>query len=74
MAVIGDVTEMYLVTTNQLGNTYKTKIGGNFQINPEKTYQEIDTAQRALAGLSSNVYQDTILITSISVNNVLADE
>lgn len=74
MAEIGNVEEMYLLTTDQLGNSYKTRVGQGFTINSEKTYQEIDTAQRALAGLLSNTYEDTTLITSVSVNDKLAEE
>lgn len=74
MAAIGNVEEMYLITKDSLENQYKTRVGSGFTINPEKTYQEIDTAQRALAGLTTNTYADTTLITSISVNEKLAEE
>lgn len=74
MAEIGNVQEMYLLSLDQLGNSYKTRIGQGFNINPNKTYQEIDSAQRALAGLLTNTYQDTQLITSVSVNEKLDEE
>lgn len=74
MAAIGDVQEMYLLSMDQLGNKYRTRIGSGFRINPEKTYQDIDTAQRALAGLLTNIYDDTQLITSVSVNVKLDEE
>lgn len=73
MAAIGNVEEMYLVSADQMGNEYKTRIGSGLKINPEKTYQEIDTAQRALNGLTNNTYQDTILITNVSVNDALME-
>lgn len=74
MSAIGNVEEMYLITADQLGNQFKTRVGSGLRINSEKTYQEIDTAQRALAGLTTNTYQDTTLITSVSVNDKIAEE
>lgn len=74
MSAIGNVQEMYLLTSDQLGNNYKTRVGSGLTINPEKTYQEIDTAQRALANLSYNTYEDTQLITAVSVNEKIAEE
>lgn len=75
MAAIGDVQEMLLRSLDQLGKSYDTKVNiSGLKINPGKTYQEIDTAQRALCGLTSNTYNDTYLITKVSVNEVLAEE
>lgn len=75
MAAIGDVQEMLLGSFDQLGKFHDTKISiSGLKINPEKTYQEIDTAQRALCGLTSHTYVDTHLITNVSVNEVLAEE
>lgn len=76
MAVIGNVSEIYLLSYDALGNQYKTNISKGFSINPngEVTYEQIDTAQRALCNLSSNTYDDTTLVTNISVNEKLAEE
>lgn len=72
MAAIGNVSEYRIQSTDTYGENYDTKVMGN--LNPEATYQQIDAASRALIGLTKNTYDDTILITSISVNEVLAEE
>jgi len=68
-ATIGDVSAVYLISNDQLGNRYETKINTTKStINEETTYQQVDTAMRQLASLSTNTYDDTLLITSVSVN------
>jgi len=74
MAEIGNVQTMYLQTTDQLGNKYETNISKGFSVNGAATYQQVDTAVRALAELSTNTYGDTVLITSVSVNEKLEEE
>lgn len=70
---IGEVTNFVIQTTNPLGETVETKINRNyFYANPEATYQQVDTAMRALIELSANNYKDTICVTNISVGEVLA--
>ncbi len=75
MAVIGNVSEIFLLSYDTLRNQYKTNISKGFSINPggEVTYEQVNTAQRALCNLSSNTYEDTILVTNVSVNDVLAE-
>lgn len=73
MAAIGDVETIYLKTTDTFGNDFETNISKGFKVNPLATYQQIDTASRALNGLSRNSYNDTILITKVSVNEKLAE-
>ncbi len=72
MAEIGQVTEYRIKSTDSFGNDYDNKIWSS--LNPEATYQQVDAASRALIGLSKNTYDDTILVTSVSVNEVLANE
>lgn len=72
MAEIGNVTEYRIKSIDSYGETYDTKILG--ALNPEATYTQVDAASRALIGLSKNTYDDTTLITSISVNEKLAEE
>lgn len=74
MAEIGNVQTMYLQTSDQLGNNYETNISKGFSVNSAATYQQVDTAVRALAELSTNTYGDTVLITSVSVNEKLEEE
>lgn len=74
MAAIGSVETMYLQTSDQLGNNYETNISKGFIINGAATYQQVDTAVRALAELSTNTYGDTLLITKVSVNEKLDEE
>lgn len=69
---IGNVTQMILKSEDALGNDYETKIP--FVINPAATYEKVDAAARTLNSLSTNAYKDTLLITQVSVNEVLAEE
>lgn len=70
---IGQVQTMYLVTTSASEETYETNISKGFIVNPNATYAQVDTANRALANLITNTYQDTKLITSISVNEQISE-
>lgn len=71
---IGNVTQMKLKTSDSLGNEYETQINNaRLGVNPAATYTQVDTFARALAGLTTNAYVDTDLITVISVNEVLAE-
>lgn len=74
MATVGNVTEMILQTQDALQNYDETKINKKFYINPNATYQQVDTAARALVLLSRNTYVDTILVTKVSVNEKLEGE
>ena len=72
MATIGNVTEYRIESYDPFSNLQNTKIWTYLRANT--TYQEIDAASRALIGLTKNTYEDTILITKVSVNEVLAEE
>lgn len=72
MAEIGNVTEYRIKSTNSFGDEYNNKILG--ALNPSATYQQVDATSRALIGLSKNTYSDSILVTEVSVNEVLASE
>lgn len=68
---VGNVTQMILKSADGNGNNYETKLP--FVINSTATYEKVDAAARALSSLSTNTYQDTLLITQVSVNEVLAE-
>lgn len=70
---IGNVTTIYLKTYDQLDNQYQTNISKGFEVNPEATFQQVDTAARGINSLTRNTYDDTILITEVSVNEVMAE-
>lgn len=75
MATIGNVTSYIIKTADQLENQYETNVSGKFTVNAAATYEQVDTVSRALiANLSTLNYQDTILITKISVTEQLAEE
>ena len=69
---IGNVTQIVIKTTNTLGQDVENKLNKNFMVNSDATYSNVDTAARALVAMSSDTYSDTICITNISVNEVLA--
>lgn len=72
MSAIGNVNEYRIQSKDSFDNNYDTKIFNS--CNPEATYQQVDAASRALIGLTKNTYYDTILVTNVSVNEVLAEE
>ena len=69
---IGQIDQFILKTTDNLGETVETGISKKFVGNAEATYSNVDTAMKALASLSTNTYSDTICVTNISVNEVMA--
>lgn len=69
---VGNVTTYYILTTDGLGEEKETNISKGFTVNPETTYAQVDTASRAIANIMTNTYQDTILVTKISVNEIMA--
>lgn len=70
---IGNVTTYYLETTDALGNNVETNISKGFTVNANATYADVDETSRALTNLSRDSYVDTILVTKISVNEVMAE-
>lgn len=71
---IGTVTAMKLKTIDTIGNEKETQINnGRLFVNPTATYQQVDTFARALANLSTDSYNDTDLITVISVTEQVAE-
>jgi len=70
---IGKVDKYILQTTDALGESMETNISKGIAVNPSATYSQVDTASRAIAALSQNSYHDTILVTNISVNEVMAE-
>lgn len=70
--VIGNVSTYILKTTDPLNNDVETNISKGFSVNYNTTYGKVDTASRALAALLYNTYADTILVTNMSVNEIMA--
>ncbi len=72
---IGNVNAIYLKSVDQLGNEYQTNITGkNFTVKPNATYRQVDAAMRSLRNIITNNYVDTVLITAVSVNEVMDSE
>lgn len=72
---IGVVKTIYLDSADNLGNQYETNINGrNMTVNYNATYQQVDSAMRALNGLTTNTYVDTNLIAVVSVNEKMVEE
>lgn len=75
MAYVGNVTAMKLKTLNPMSEEQETTITNQrLFVNPGATYEQVDSFARALANLSRNSYQDTLLITQVSVNEVLENQ
>lgn len=72
MAAIGVVNKYILKLTDANQEPKDTTLSNKFAFNAEATYNQVDTASRALATLTKYSYQDTILVTNVSVNEVLA--
>ena len=58
-------------STDAFGNAYEKKFGN---INPAATNANLDTFARAIQGLSSNTYVDTMRVDSESINEAIAEE
>jgi len=75
MAEVGNVTSFIIKSVDATENEYETTITNkNVYVNPNATYQQVDAIARALNAVSYNTYQDTNLITKVSVNEKLAEE
>lgn len=70
---IGVVDKYILKTKDALGDEYETVISKGLIVNTAATYSQVDTASRAITSLTKNNYDDTILVTNISVNEVMAE-
>lgn len=68
-STVGDVNAVYIKSFDQLGNAFQTRVNTNKStIKETTTYSEVDTAMRQLISMSTNTYEDTLLITAVSVN------
>jgi len=72
-SAIGQVETVYINSTDSFEEVYETNVSKGMRVNPYATYQQVDTAARAIAGLTKNTYNDTILVTKISVNEVMSE-
>lgn len=70
MAAIGDV-QKYTLKIVDGAELIESTISKKIKINPLVSYNDADTASRALAELSQGTYSDTSLITDISLNSML---
>lgn len=61
-------------SVDQLGNVYETNLLKGFGDTELESYNYVNTVARALIGLTSNTYQDSIVIMSKSVNEALAED
>lgn len=73
MNPIGRVTQYIILSEDALSTVAETNISKGFTINPGATYQQVDSASRSLIGLTTQTYQDTNLITTISVTEILSE-
>lgn len=69
---IGNVSKIYIQSQDAIANKYETLINTKLHRNPEATYQNVDTFSRAIMSLTTNTYQDTLLVTDISVAEEMA--
>lgn len=72
-SAIGQVETVYINSTDSFEEVHETNVSKGMRVNPYATYQQVDTAARAIAGLTKNTYDDTILVTKISVNEVMSE-
>lgn len=72
-SAIGQVETVYINSTDSFEEVHETNVSKGMRVNPYATYQQVDTAARAIAGLTKNTYNDTILVTKISVNEVMSE-
>lgn len=70
---VGIVQEVIFISMNAMGERSETNISKGFEVNAEATYGQFDEAMRSLSNLTANTYNDTNLITSISVNEKASD-
>lgn len=66
---IGTTTKIEVITFDS-NTTYRTDIAKGFSVNPEAPYSLINNAVQSLMTLSTNTYSDTILQSSISLNEL----
>ena len=73
---VGNVTQAILKTTESTtGDTIETTIvssSSKLRVSKTSTYNAINSIFRNIANLTKDSYADTILITRVSVNEVMA--
>lgn len=62
-----------LKTTDQVDNEYETNLNKGFGPPMVSTYNYVNQVARALNGLTTNVYRDSIVVMSKSVNEALLE-
>lgn len=71
---VGSVSSYVIKTSDNLGNDKETTISNKrIFVNPMSTYEQANTLSRALIALTTNTYNDTLLITNMSVNEQIYD-
>lgn len=72
-SAIGQVDKYILQTVDAFGEVQETTLNKSFTVNSFATYQQVDTASHAISALSKNSYKDTVLVTNLSVNEIIAE-
>ena len=62
--------DLIIKSTDTLGNEQSKTYGC---VNPNATAANIDTSARAINGLTTNTYKDTLKVTTESVNELLSE-
>lgn len=70
---VGNVQTVQIISIDSLENKYTTTLNSRIKPLTNATYSNIDSSTRSLISLSENTYQDTHLITDISVNEEIAE-
>lgn len=69
-AIVQSIT---MKSYDQLGNKYEVNLFKGFSYAQLGTYNYVDSVTRALNALTSNTYQDSIVVMDSSVNEALAE-
>lgn len=63
-----------MISYDALGNKYETNLNKNFGTTSIETYEYINTIARALNALTSNTYNDSLVVMTKSVNEALIEQ
>ncbi len=63
-----------MISLDQLGNKIETNLNKNFGRTQIATYEQINTIARALNNLTTNTYNDSLVVMTKSVNEALAEQ
>lgn len=63
-----------MISLDQMGNKIETNLNKNFGRTKIATYEQINTIARALNNLTTNTYNDSLVVMTKSVNEALAEQ